>query len=107
MHLLINNNLFVKKYTLFYWILRVRAGPDWSAAVRRKGTRSGPRGSVRSAFEPVPFQLYGGREGQSVDGISSVHEAVHVMFGSYTRTYTSCLDRIRIRTRHTEIRIRS
>ena len=54
MHLLINNNLFIKKYTLFYWILRVRAGPDWSAAVRRKRTRSGPRGSVRSAFEPVP-----------------------------------------------------
>ena len=50
---------------------------------------------------------YGGREGQSVDGISSVHEAVHVMFGSYTRTYTSCLGRIRIRTRHTETRIRS
>ena len=54
----------------------------------------------------VTPRIYGGREGQSVDGISSVHEAVHVMFASYTRTYTTCLGRIPIRTRHTETRTR-
>ena len=51
-----NNNLFVKKYTLFYWILRVHAGPEWSAAVRRKRTRTLVRvGPVRSALETLPM----------------------------------------------------
>ena len=37
--------------------LRVRAGPHKSA---EKRTRSGPRGFIRSAFEPVPPSGYGG-----------------------------------------------
>ena len=53
MHPLINNNLCQK----IYIILLDSSGPRGSGLVRsspQKRTRSGPRGSVLSTFEPVP-----------------------------------------------------